>query len=163
MRLYTRAVLVIFPGSYSLQDARDIVNKWNPDSINYDVVDGKLHIFVSKRRFIKTYVNKLLKRGVMFKTGKELMDFYTPTHSEKLTEMVWELWRENTSLRRTVEELASESERTSAENNDLRKTNKRMENGLERLNENISGYKKEISELMGEDPEDKYAYRRNWL
>jgi len=72
MRLQARNVLVIFPDTYSLSDAVDVVNKWSPDKIDYDLVNGKPFIHARRNIPFATGVSRLYEKGVRFMTGNQI-------------------------------------------------------------------------------------------
>jgi len=72
MRLQARNVLVVFPDTYSLSSAVDIVKAWSPDTLEYDLVNGKPFIHTKISPPFNTGVRRLYEKGVRFMTGNQI-------------------------------------------------------------------------------------------
>lgn len=68
--LRARKALLIFPESYSLKEAYEMVSRWKPDLIKYDLINNNPHIYVTR----STKIQQRVKNDIIFKTGKDLVN-----------------------------------------------------------------------------------------
>lgn len=67
-----RKVLVVFPPEYTLQEAYNTVSSWNPDNINWGLVNGRPYVYAKKASKIQQRVKKLSENGVRFYVGENI-------------------------------------------------------------------------------------------
>jgi hypothetical protein len=86
-RIFSHKVLITFPLNFQLNKALEIVQRWKPDTINYDIINGLAVIYLTrKEKRINQSVKKLVDAGVVFSTSKyEVPNLTNPDISKSVS------------------------------------------------------------------------------
>jgi len=69
-QLSAKSILIRFPNHYTLKQAYDIVRSWNPDTINYDVINERPTVHATRNPRFHQMVTKLVKEGAEIQQTK---------------------------------------------------------------------------------------------
>lgn len=73
-RIKAKEILIIFTVKFSVYDSLEIVKKWKPDSIEYNVIEGKPCVLIKKESYFEISVKKLIDKGVIIRETTTFMN-----------------------------------------------------------------------------------------
>ena len=147
--LVASKALLTFPLNFPLEEALDMIRKWNPDTMDYDIINGRVVVHVTRKspRFNQR-VKKLVDAGVIIESTRFMLPpLSNPDISKYNSDSPDTYSLDEQALRRIIREeynsnVTDDNIRLQEENSKLRFDIIRLQKELEREREIFDLYRK---------------------